>query len=171
MKVAQSCPTLCNPMDYRVHGILQARILEWVAFPFSRGSSKPRQWTQVSRTAGGFLTSWANREAQQWLVVKNLKGLKRNLKLLNNKQVCWKEFCPSSWTIQERKEPLSQSRCLQLPTSTQPRSLGLAAEREESLKSPQGYEQSLRFTDTELESSLKFVQTHDLQTCHWSTNN
>ena len=39
MKVAQSCPTLCNPMDYTVYGILQARILEWVAFPFSRGSS------------------------------------------------------------------------------------------------------------------------------------
>ena len=42
MKVAQSCPTLCNPMDYTVHGILQARILEWVAFPFSRASSQPR---------------------------------------------------------------------------------------------------------------------------------
>ena len=38
VKVAQSCLTLCNPMDYRVHGILQARILEWVAVPFSRGS-------------------------------------------------------------------------------------------------------------------------------------
>ena len=46
MKVAQSYPTLCDPMDYTVHGLLQARILEWVAFPFSRGSSnqeiKPR---------------------------------------------------------------------------------------------------------------------------------
>ena len=42
VKVAQSCPTLCNPMDSTVHGILQARILEWVAFPFSRGSSQPR---------------------------------------------------------------------------------------------------------------------------------
>ena len=42
-------------MDYTVHGILQARILEWVAFPFSRASSQPRDWTQVSRIAGGFL--------------------------------------------------------------------------------------------------------------------
>ena len=42
VKVTQSCPTLCNPMDYTVHGILQTRILEWVAFPFSRGSSQPR---------------------------------------------------------------------------------------------------------------------------------
>ena len=47
-KVAQLCPTHCDPMDYRVHGILQARILEWVAFPFSRGSSQPRDRTQVS---------------------------------------------------------------------------------------------------------------------------
>ena len=48
VKVAQSCPTLCDPMNYIVHGILQARILEWVAFPFSRGSSQPRDQTQVS---------------------------------------------------------------------------------------------------------------------------
>ena len=41
MKVAQSCPTLCDPMGYTAHGILQARILEWVDFPFSRGSSQP----------------------------------------------------------------------------------------------------------------------------------
>ena len=45
------------PMDYIVGGILQARILEWVAFPLSRGSSQPRNQTQVSRIAGGFLTS------------------------------------------------------------------------------------------------------------------
>ena len=42
VNVAQSCPTRCNPKNYTVHGILQARILEWVAFPFSRGSSQPR---------------------------------------------------------------------------------------------------------------------------------
>ena len=45
MKVAQSCLTLCDPTDYMVHGILQARILEWVAFPFSRGASQPRDQT------------------------------------------------------------------------------------------------------------------------------
>ena len=43
VKVAQSCPTLCDPMDYTVHAILLARILEWIAFPFSRGSSQPRE--------------------------------------------------------------------------------------------------------------------------------
>ena len=52
VKVTLSFPTLCNPMDYTVHGILQARILEWVAIPFSRGSSQPRDCTQVSPTAG-----------------------------------------------------------------------------------------------------------------------
>ena len=46
VKVVQLCPTLCDPMDYTVHGILQARILEWVAFPFSRGSSQPRDQTR-----------------------------------------------------------------------------------------------------------------------------
>ena len=44
VKLAQSCPTLCFPMDYTVHRILQDRILEWVAFPFSRGSSQARDW-------------------------------------------------------------------------------------------------------------------------------
>ena len=57
VKVTQSCLTLCDPMDYTVHGIHQARILEWVAVPFSRGSSQPRDRTQVSRIAGRFFTS------------------------------------------------------------------------------------------------------------------
>jgi len=52
VNVTQFCPTFYNPMDYRVHGILQAIILEWVAVPFSRGSSQPRDWTQVSHIAG-----------------------------------------------------------------------------------------------------------------------
>ena len=62
LKISQSCLTLCDLMDYGIHGILQARILEWVAFPFSRGSSQPRDWTQVSPTAGGFFTSWPTGE-------------------------------------------------------------------------------------------------------------
>ena len=57
VKVAQSCPTLCDPMDYTVHGIPPARIQEWVAFPFSRGSSQPRDWTQVPNIVGRFFTS------------------------------------------------------------------------------------------------------------------
>ena len=61
-KVAQSCLTPCNPMDYATHGILQARILEWVAFPFSRGSSQPRDQTHISHIAGRFFTSYSDLE-------------------------------------------------------------------------------------------------------------
>ena len=57
VKVAQLCPTLCDPMDYTVHGILQVRILEWVAFSFSRGSSQPKDQTQVSHIVGRSFTS------------------------------------------------------------------------------------------------------------------
>ena len=68
--VAQLCPTLCDPMDYSppgssVHGILQARILEWVAISFSRGSSQPRDWTQVSSIVGRHFNLWATRDAQK----------------------------------------------------------------------------------------------------------
>ena len=62
-------PTLCDLMDYTVHGILQARILAWVAFPFSRGSSQPKDQTQISQIAGGFFTSWATTEARSELYI------------------------------------------------------------------------------------------------------
>ena len=74
VKVTQLCPALCNHMDYTVHGILQVRILEWVAIPFSRGSFQPRDWTQVSHTAGGFLTSWATMEGTWTSVQVQLMG-------------------------------------------------------------------------------------------------
>ena len=78
MIVAHSCPTLCDPVagilpGSSVHGILQASILEWVANPFSRGSSWPRDWTRVYCTAGGFFTIWATREAQKISSQSNLK--------------------------------------------------------------------------------------------------
>ena len=60
--VAQSCPVLCPPGS-SVHGISQARILEWIAIFFSRGSSQPRNWTQVSCITCRFFTVWATREA------------------------------------------------------------------------------------------------------------
>ena len=67
MKVTQLCPTFATPWTvHTVHGILQVRILEWVIFPFSRGSSQPRDRIQVSHIAGGFFTSWATREAQEY---------------------------------------------------------------------------------------------------------
>ena len=69
-EVAQSCSTLCDPVDcslpdFSVHGILQARILEWVSIPFSRGSSRPRNWTWVSRIGGRRFNLWATREAHK----------------------------------------------------------------------------------------------------------
>ena len=81
--VAPSCLTLCDPMDYRlpgssVHGILQVRILEWVAIPFSRGSLQPRDRTKVSRIAGRFLTGWATREVIKGLSKKAMKELSRS---------------------------------------------------------------------------------------------
>ena len=66
MKVTQ-CPTPYDPIDYTVHGILQARILEWVAFLFFRGSSQPKDRTQVSLIVGGFFTSLATGE-DHWTV-------------------------------------------------------------------------------------------------------
>ena len=92
--VAQSCLTLCHPMDCSlpgssVHGILQARILECVATAFSRDSSWARDWIQFSYISGRFFTMWATREApffwyvhllwSFWLVDKYKKaGRKKN---------------------------------------------------------------------------------------------
>ena len=73
VKVTQLCPTFCDPMDYTVHGIPQARILEWVAFPFSRGYSQLRDQTYVSHNAGRFFTSWATREAQRMVLYQELR--------------------------------------------------------------------------------------------------
>ena len=63
-EVAQSCPTLCDPIDCSlsgssVHGIFQARVLEWIAISFPRGSSRPRNRIWVSRIAGRRFTVWA----------------------------------------------------------------------------------------------------------------
>ena len=75
-EVAQSCPTLCDPIDYSlprssIHGIFQARILEWVAISFSRGSSQPKDQTRVSCIVGRHFAIWATREGLIW---------KRNIK-------------------------------------------------------------------------------------------
>ena len=71
--VPQSCPTVWDSMDHNLPGsslsmgILQPRILEWLAMPSSRGSSQPRDKTQVSHIAGGVFTVWATREALSWV--------------------------------------------------------------------------------------------------------
>ena len=73
-EVAQSYLTLCDPIDCRlpgssVHGIFQARVLEWVDISLSRRSSQPRDWTQVSRIVGRCFTVWATREVQVTLIL------------------------------------------------------------------------------------------------------
>ena len=80
--VTQLYPTFCNPMDYSqpgssVHGILQARILEYVAISFSRESSQPRGWTHISCLAGRFFTIWATREAYSYINIKIDKTLSK----------------------------------------------------------------------------------------------
>ena len=77
VKVTQSCLTPCNPVNYTLHGILQARILEWVAFPFSRGSSQPRDRTQVSHIGKETQTDSLPAEPQ----VFGLKGTSSGLTL------------------------------------------------------------------------------------------
>ena len=74
VKVAQSCPTLCDPMDCIDHGILQARILEWIASPFSRGIFPTQGSNPGLPHCGGFFTSWATREAptSPWRALLNL---------------------------------------------------------------------------------------------------
>ena len=72
-EIAQSCPTLCDPMDCSlpgssVHGIFQAIVLKWIAISFSRGSSWPRDWTQVSRIVDRRFIIWATREVISSLI-------------------------------------------------------------------------------------------------------
>ena len=71
-EVAQSCPVLCDPIlsGSSIHGVFQARVLEWAAF--SRGSSQPRDWTQVYCIAGRRFTVWATREALWWIELLNV---------------------------------------------------------------------------------------------------
>ena len=93
-EISQLCPTLCNPMDcslpgFSVHGILQARIPEWVAFSFSRGASWPRDWTQVSLIAGRHFTLWATREAVEIIHPEVTLYLCSSC----YKNSCWWVFC------------------------------------------------------------------------------
>ena len=109
VKVAQSYLTLCDPMDYTVHGTVQARILDWVAFPFSRGSSQLGDWTQVSCIAGGFFASWATREAQtEYYLAIKIKILPFAAKWMKSREyyASWNErktkYCISLYMESER---------------------------------------------------------------------
>ena len=98
VKVAQLCLTLCDPMNCTVHGILQARILEWVTFPFSRGSSQPRKWSGVSCIAGGFFTKWGFREAHTYCKVTHFYMLSSSTNRLT-----WVTWCPAQDHLSSRK--------------------------------------------------------------------
>ena len=87
--VAQSCLTLCDPMDYTVRGILQARILEWVAFPFSKRIFPNQGSNPVSHIAGRFFTSWNTREAL--ILYREGKKKKRNQTLVVVSSCHWRE--------------------------------------------------------------------------------
>ena len=100
--VAQLCLILCNPMDCSlpgssVHGILQARILECVAIPFSRESSRPRDQTQISCIRGRVFTVWATREAQ-WRIYVN-----PNLPIHSTLRDCHH----TEWSKSEREKQIS----------------------------------------------------------------
>ena len=79
MKVPQSCLTLCDPMNYTIHGILQARILKWVAFPFSRGSSQPRDRTQVFCIVGSYLPAESQGKLKNTITSTEIETVIRNL--------------------------------------------------------------------------------------------
>ena len=110
MKVTQLCPTLCNPMDcslsgFSVHGILQARILEWVAISFSGGSFQSRDRTLVSCIAGRFFSVWSSREAQGHLwspsifeILPLILGLLRLtfLTIIPGNSTMWLQSLPST---------------------------------------------------------------------------
>ena len=108
-EVAQSCLTLCDPVDCSppgssIHGILQARILEWVTISFSRGSSRPRDQTQVSRIGGRRFNLWASREAK---VTINPGG-----------RCCYSQPPFHWWGNQHRKKLSNLAKDIQLETLT-----------------------------------------------------
>ena len=111
MKVSQSPLTLWDPMDYTAPGILQARILEWVVFPFSRGSSQPRGQTQASCTAGGFFPSWATREARWFKKYVEIRWQCMHavdLKKMHNVWVPSKVLFGAKWGVQPGRQHLRE---------------------------------------------------------------
>ena len=103
MKFAQSRLTLCNPMYYTVHGIFQAIILEWVAFPFSRGFSHLRDRTQVSCIAGGSFTSWVTIEIKCTIIVMHLNHPRINFLplTLSLEKLSSKKLVPSAKKVKD----------------------------------------------------------------------
>ena len=117
-EVAQSCPTLCNPMDSSlpgsaVHGIFQARILEWIAISFSRGSSQPRDRIRVSCIADRCFTIWTTREApiEDLTVLKTIKTM-----MVRPLTTNFKTTVRADWAVSSLSPPPSiyKSSCPQI---------------------------------------------------------
>ena len=101
-EVAQSCLTLCDPMDCSlsgssIHGIFQARVLEWIVISFSRGSSWPKNRTQVSRIAGRCFTVWATREAKLNKQGDNIQPWYTPFPIWNQSAVPYPVLTVASW--------------------------------------------------------------------------
>ena len=107
-EVAQSCPTLCDPMDCRppgssTHGIFQARVLEWVAISFSRGSYRPRDQTQISHIAGRHFTVWTISESHTFY---NAQYIKIHWLTICSNQYFWWQYlrnckCPGAGLVSQ----------------------------------------------------------------------
>ena len=116
--VTQSCQTLWDPMDCSppgsfIHGILQARVWEWVAIPFSRGSSQPRDWSWVSHITGRFFNIWSTREA----LMENSFFTEYILwACITYRQCCYIQVCHpcprGSYTLDEETQKWSSKRII-----------------------------------------------------------
>ena len=103
VNATKSCLTLCNPMDYTVHGILQARILEWVAYPLSSGSSQPRNWIRVSCIKSVMPSSHLNLCRPLFL----LPPIPPSIRVFSNEStphMRWPKYCSFSFSISPSNE-------------------------------------------------------------------
>ena len=115
VKVGQSCPTLCDPMDWTVHGILQARILKQVAFPFSRGSSQPRDWIHIALKADSLPAEPQGKpRILEWVTYPFSSGSSRPRNWTGVTYIAGGFF--TNWAI---RETLMQDTQVQSPRSTQ----------------------------------------------------
>ena len=108
----------CSPPDSSVHGILQARILEWGAIPFSRGSSRPRNWSQISCMAGRFFAIWATRQAKFILKMSNM-AIQKHRQNLESLPLCPLLLLPASFLRLSQGADISLSSVSSAPPNTQ----------------------------------------------------
>ena len=105
VKVAQSCPTLCNPMDYPVHGILQARRLEWVAYPFPRDHPKPRIELRSPTLQGDSLPAEPQGKPKmlEWVFPADYLIQESNQGLLHYRRILYQLSCQASLRSKEMR--------------------------------------------------------------------